>query len=210
MRRPIIAANWKLNKSLKEAQDYARNFGSLANRFRDRDIVLAVPYPFIHAVSKLLEESRIETSAREIYFEEKGAFTGTVSAAMAKDVGATWTLVGHSERRQLFGETLETSAKRMRASLDAGLKPMLCVGETLAEREAGRTADVVGEQLEAALGDLSVEAMSDIAIAYEQSGRLELLQLRRQRRHKRFMEKFVNDLIPWSGVGRVNAYSLRW
>ena len=148
MRRPIIAANWKLNKSLKEAQDYARSFGSLANRFRDRDIVLAVPYPFIHAVSKLLEESRIETSAQEIYFEEKGAFTGTVSAAMAKDVGATWTLVGHSERRQLFGETLETSAKRMRASLGAGLKPMLCVGETLAEREAGRTADVVGEQLE--------------------------------------------------------------
>ena len=79
MRRPIIAANWKLNKSLKEAQDYARNFGSLANRFRDRDIVLAVPCPFIHAVSKLLEESRIETSAQEIYFEEKGAFTGTVS-----------------------------------------------------------------------------------------------------------------------------------
>ena len=167
MRRPIIAANWKLNKSLKEAQDYARNFGSLANRFRDRDIVLAVPYPFIHAVSKLLEESRIETAAQEIYFEEGGAFTGTVSAAMVKDVGASWALVGHSERRQLFGETLETSAKRMRASLAAGVKPMLCVGETLAEREAGRTADVVGEQLEAALGDLGIDAMRDIAIAYE-------------------------------------------
>jgi triosephosphate isomerase len=167
MRRPIIAANWKLNKSLKEAQDYARNFGSLANRFRDRDIVLAVPYPFIHAVSKLLEESRIETAAQEIFFEEKGAFTGTVSAAMAKDVGASWALVGHSERRQLFGETLESSAKRMRAALSAGVKPMLCVGETLAEREAGRTADIVGEQIEAALGDLSVESMQDIAIAYE-------------------------------------------
>ena len=167
MRRPIIAANWKLNKSLKEAQDYARNFGSLANRFRDRDIVLAVPYPFIHAVSKLLEDSRIETAAQEIFYEDKGAFTGTVSAPMAKDVGASWALVGHSERRQLFGETLESSAKRMRAALAAGVKPMLCVGETLAEREAGRTADIVGEQIEAALGDLSVDAMKDIAIAYE-------------------------------------------
>ena len=167
MRRPIIAANWKLNKSLKEAQDYARNFGSLANRFRDRDIVLAVPYPFIHAVSKLLEDSRIETAAQEIFYEDKGAFTGTVSAPMAKDVGASWALVGHSERRQLFGETLESSTKRMRAALAAGVKPMLCVGETLAEREAGRTADIVGEQIEAALGDLSVDAMKDIAIAYE-------------------------------------------
>ena len=120
MRRPIIAANWKLNKSLKEAQDYARNFGSLANRFRDRDIVLAVPYPFIHAVSKLLEESRIETAAQEIFFEEKGAFTGTVSAAMAKDVGASWALVGHSERRQLFGETLGVEREAYACSVKCG------------------------------------------------------------------------------------------
>ena len=167
MRRPIIAANWKLNKSLAEAKEYARKFGDLAGRFRDRDIVLAVPYPFIASVASILEESRIETASQEIFFEESGAFTGTVSAAMVKDVGATWTLVGHSERRQHFGETLETSAKRMRAALSAGVKPMLCVGETLAEREAGRTADVVGQQLEAALGELDVASLTDIAIAYE-------------------------------------------
>ena len=115
MRRPIIAANWKLNKSLKEAQDYARNFGSLANRFRDRDIVLAVPYPFIHAVSKLLEESRIETSAQEIYFEEKGAFTGDSLSGHGqrcwRNVDAGWTLGAPAALRRDLGDKCQAHAR---------------------------------------------------------------------------------------------------
>ena len=166
-RRVMIAGNWKLNKTVAEAQEFVRELRRLTAQVRDCDIVIAPPYTALYPVAQRLEDSNIALSAQEAFYEASGAFTGTVSAALLKDVGCTYALVGHSERRQLFGETLETSSLRMKAVLEAGLRPILCIGETLEEREQERTVAVVSEQLDAAIEGVSLEDLERSVIAYE-------------------------------------------
>lgn len=166
-RRMLIAGNWKMNKTLPQALELASELRRVLGAVRHCDLMVAPPYPCLYPVAQRLEGSNIAVGAQEIYFETSGAFTGAVSAEMVKAAGCTFTLVGHSERRQLFGETLESSRKRVRAALDAGLTPMLCIGETLEEREAQRTMQVVGEQLDAAIEGLSSAELERLVIAYE-------------------------------------------
>jgi triosephosphate isomerase len=163
----MIAGNWKMHKNVKEALELVRELRRLLSQVRDCDLVVSPPYTALHAVHAALEDSNIAVAAQELFWESKGAFTGAISAGMLKDVGCTYALVGHSERRQLFGETLESSAKRVRAALDAGLGPILCIGETLAERQADKTNDVVAAQLDAGIQGLSTAELDRLVIAYE-------------------------------------------
>ncbi len=166
-RRPLIAGNWKMNKTVPEASALVRDLRGLVSMVRDVDILVAPPFTALHAVAKVLEGSNIGLAGQNAHWEASGAFTGEIAVPMLEDVGCTHVIVGHSERRQFFGETDETVNKRARAVLGAGLSPIVCVGETLAEREAGRTLAVVGTQLRGALAGFSASDADRLVIAYE-------------------------------------------
>ena len=166
-RRKLIAGNWKLNKALGESVDLARELKNALAQVRHCDIVVAPVYTALASVAQALKDSNIAVAAQELYWEDSGAFTGAVSGPLIQDAGCRYVLVGHSERRQLFGETLETSRKRVGAALKAQLAPILCIGETLQEREQNRTEAVVREQLEAGIADLSNDELRQVVIAYE-------------------------------------------
>ena len=136
-RRYLIAGNWKLNKTVPEALEMVRELTRLVSSVRDCDIAVSPSYTALWPVGQRLQESVVDLAAQELFYETNGAFTGTVSGEQLKDVGCKYVLVGHSERRQLFGETLESSHKRMTAAFNAGLVPILCIGETQEERDAG-------------------------------------------------------------------------
>lgn len=160
MRDFIFAANWKLNKSPKDAESFFKDFAAILPKEAlsgNRRAVFFVPaMTLTTVVSAVRNMGRIEVGLQNAYWEAKGAFTGENSALVAKEIGATWVLIGHSERRTLFGESDADTAKKVKSTLLAGLKPMLCVGESLAEREAGKTMDVVARQI------LSVLSFDDI------------------------------------------------
>lgn len=166
-RRYFIAGNWKLNKTVPEALDLVRELSRLVSSVRDCDIAIAPSYTALWPVGQRLSESVVKLAAQDLFYETSGAYTGTVSGLQLKDVGCSYVLVGHSERRQLFGESLDSSRKRMKAAFDAGLTPILCIGETLQERESGQTTQVVGEQLEAAIAGFDVDTLMGMVIAYE-------------------------------------------
>jgi triosephosphate isomerase (TIM) len=166
-RKPIIAGNWKLNKTIKEAIELVT---LLKRQFTDADnveIVVCPPFTALSEVSEILMESGIKLGAQDIFWEETGAFTGEVSATLVKDAGAQFVIVGHSERRQFFHETDETVYKKITAALKLGLKPIVCVGETLAEREAGQTFSTIQKQLSGAFSKLSAKDLEKMVIAYE-------------------------------------------
>ena len=167
MRRPIIAGNWKMNTTLPEAKSLARDVVAKVNRFRDRDVILFVPYPFLLPVVGICEDSHVMVGAQDISEHTFGAYTGEVCASMVKSVGATWTIVGHSERRSYHLETDEIVNNKVKQGLDKGLKVMLCFGEKLAERERGTTFDVVQRQVTKALSGVSKQQLENIALAYE-------------------------------------------
>jgi triosephosphate isomerase (TIM) len=166
-RRRLIAGNWKMYKTVPEALTLATLLKQKLGVVRDRDIVIAPPASALYALRGRLEDSNIALAGQDVFWEDQGAYTGSISAPMLKDVGCTYVLIGHSERRQYFGETIETSHKRLRAVLRAGLAPILCVGETLPEREANRTTAVVGAQLDGALTGLSNDELGRLVVAYE-------------------------------------------
>ena len=172
MRKPLIAANWKMNKNIGEAVSFAGVFAErLYRRFPDKDIpvdVLVCPtFLSIPALCALFSNEPIDIGAQNMYWEEKGAFTGEVSPRMLKDAGCSYVIVGHSERRHIFGETDDDVAKKARAALDHGLRPIICVGETLEEREDGKTADVVSQMVEAAFSLVRPEEILYCTVAYE-------------------------------------------
>jgi triosephosphate isomerase len=167
MRTPFIAANWKMYKTIGEAVDFAREFVPLVADTPGVDKVIAPPFTALKALSDTLKGTDIMTSSQNIYFEREGAFTGEVSPGMAKDAGAAFTIVGHSERRQYFGETDEIVNKKIGAGLDAGLGIIFCCGESLDERQTGRTFDVLKRQVAHGLTGMSLEDFSRIVIAYE-------------------------------------------
>jgi triosephosphate isomerase len=167
-RRPVLAGNWKMYKLQDEAVRLASALrGGLGNALATRDVVVAPPFTSIGVVAAALRGSGIGLAAQNVHFEKEGAFTGEVSAPMLKDAGCTHVIVGHSERRQYFGETDEGVARKAAAALAQGLTPIVCVGETLSEREGNRTMEVVGRQVDGALKGLSAEAMSGVLVAYE-------------------------------------------
>lgn len=167
MRKPIIAGNWKMHKTVAETVELIKGLAPLAASAGDVETVICPPFTALYAAKAALGGSRIKLGAQNLHWEKQGAFTGEVSAAMLKEAGCDYVIIGHSERRQYFGETDETVAKRLGAALAGGLIPIVCVGETLDEREAGRTEAVIGKQLRGGLAGLSGEQAGEIVIAYE-------------------------------------------
>ncbi|MDR1728069.1 MAG: triose-phosphate isomerase [Acidobacteriota bacterium] len=171
MRRPVIAGNWKMHKTLAEARALARavrnGCAESADGAADREVVLAPPFTALAAVAGELEGGAVSLAAQNAHWEDKGAFTGEVSLPMLKDVGCGMVIVGHSERRQYCGETDAVVNRKVLATLKAGMQPIVCIGETLAEREAGRHESVVAEQLAAGLANLTPGGLLRIILAYE-------------------------------------------
>lgn len=166
-RRPILAGNWKMNKTTAEARELAGKLMPLVAGAKDREIVLSPPFTALQAVGDTIKGSNIALAAQNLHWEEKGAFTGEISADMLLDLGCKYVIIGHSERRQYFGETDDTVNKRLRKALDKGLMPIVCVGETLQEREAGGVQDVIERQIAGALKGVTGDEMKKIVIAYE-------------------------------------------
>ncbi len=166
-RRKIIAANWKMNKSISAAETFAREFSRRSDLADACDIVIIPPFFSVRPVADTLAGTQIHVGAQDLHWEASGAFTGEVSAAMLQDAGATYVIVGHSERRHLMGESDAVVAKKLAAALRASLIPILCVGETLAEREAGRQTGVVERQLTTAFEAVDERAAAPTVIAYE-------------------------------------------
>ena len=167
MRTPLIAGNWKMHKTLRESAAFATALVARASALTGVDIVLAPTAPALAAVSTAVTGHRIGVAAQNLHWEREGAFTGEISAAMIGDTGARWVIIGHSERRQLFGETDESVARKVRAALTARLTPIVCIGETLAERDAGDTFAVLDRQVRRGLDDVTGSELSALVLAYE-------------------------------------------
>jgi triosephosphate isomerase (TIM) len=168
MRTPFVVGNWKLHKTIAEAVALVTELKNALGAVKGVAIGVAPPFTALSAVAKRLEGSAIVTCAQDVFWEKHGAWTGEVSAPLLHDAGATWTIVGHSERRQHFGETDEWVAKKARAALHGGLGAIVCVGETLAERDAGRTLGVIDTQLTAAMSEIDATHAKDrVVVAYE-------------------------------------------
>jgi triosephosphate isomerase len=167
MRTPIIAGNWKMNKTVAETLDLVREIRqSLGEAPEQVQVVLCPPFTSLWVAKNSLGRSKYSLGAQNLYWEPKGAFTGEVSPAMLAEL-VTFVIIGHSERRQYFGETDETVNKKVKAALAHGLKPIVCVGEVLAEFEAGKTNEVVSRQTRGGLAGLAPEQMANVVIAYE-------------------------------------------
>jgi triosephosphate isomerase len=166
-RIPFMAGNWKMNKAVGESVDLVRELKSSVAGVKGVEVAVAPPFTALHAVRKELEGSSIRLAAQNLYWEEKGAYTGEVSALMLKEVGCQYVIIGHSERRQYFGETDATVNKRLKAALGQGLGPIFCIGETLKEREEGKTFAVMGAQMENGLKGIVEREMERVVIAYE-------------------------------------------
>jgi triosephosphate isomerase len=166
-RRPIIAGNWKMNKTTAEARDLASKLAPLVAGVKDREVVLAPTFASLQTVGEAIKGTNMALAAQNMHWEDKGAFTGEVSAEMLLDLGCKYVIIGHSERRQYFGETDETVNKKVKQALKKGLLPIMCVGETLSEREAGRLNEVISRQVTGGLKDISPEDMKKVVIAYE-------------------------------------------
>ncbi|MFZ5945724.1 MAG: triose-phosphate isomerase [Bacillota bacterium] len=166
MRKPIIAANWKMHKTIKEAEDFVNQLNNYLSNTAV-DIVLCVPFTALASVSKKVQNSGLSLGAQNFYPEHKGAFTGEISPDMLLDLGVKYVIVGHSERREIFGETDEFIKAKIKKALEVGLTPIFCLGETLEEREKGFTEAKCRKQVEAALKGLPKEDVQKIVIAYE-------------------------------------------
>ena len=166
-RRPIVAGNWKMNKTSGEALALAGDIARALGDFEPVDVVLCPPFTALHAVSRAIGGTRIALGAQNLHWEKAGAFTGEIAAAQLLDAGCAHVIIGHSERRQFFGETDETVSRRLGAALAAGLAPIVCVGETLDQRKTGRTEAVIREQVQKGLAGLDAQALGRLVIAYE-------------------------------------------
>jgi triosephosphate isomerase len=167
IRKKLIAGNWKMNKTSADAVTLAREVVAAAGSQSDVDVVLCPPFTALESVAGAIDGSLVKLGAQNMHFEPSGAFTGEVSAPMLRALFATHVILGHSERRMLFGETDELVAKKVHAALKNQLRPILCVGEQLAEREAGATLRVVQAQLERALDGVAKDSAASIVVAYE-------------------------------------------
>ncbi len=166
MRRKVIAGNWKMNMLPNETLSFIE---ALAPRVKnsEAEVILCVPYTDLFYALLAAQETNIKIGAQNMHWEDSGAYTGEVSAKMLKSIGVEYVILGHSERRQYFAETDETVNKKVKKALEEGLKPIVCVGETLEQREAGKTDEVIGKQIEIGLGGLKETDFATLIIAYE-------------------------------------------
>jgi triosephosphate isomerase len=167
MRTPLIAGNWKMYKTIAEAVELAEALLHGLGDTHDRELLICPPYTALHALSSLLQETPIGLGAQDVFYEEQGAYTSAISPLMLKDVGCTYTIVGHSERRQVFGDTDALVNRKLHAALSHGLRGILCVGETKPQRDSGAAAAVVIGQLQAGLAHVALASLDDLVIAYE-------------------------------------------
>ena len=167
MRKTIIAGNWKMYKTVPEAIALVRELKDKVASVKKTGIIVCPPATNLAAVNEVIKDSNIALGAQNIYWEEEGAYTGENSAGMIKSAGAGYVIIGHSERRQYFAETDETVNRKLHTALKNGLRAIVCVGETLGEREGGITKDVVKTQISGALQGIQPDQMADIIIAYE-------------------------------------------
>jgi triosephosphate isomerase len=169
MRRPFVAGNWKMNTDSRSSVELAKGVvdGSIELAGRDVDVAVCPPFVYLQAVGRAVSSSSVAVGAQDVYYEVKGAFTGEISASMLKDIGCTYALCGHSERRHVIGETDELINRKVTAAIVGGLLPILCVGELQSEREAGQTEEVVTRHIEKGLAGLSAEKASAVTVAYE-------------------------------------------
>ena len=167
MRTPFVVGNWKLHKTIAESLALVTELKNQLGAVKGVAIGVAPVFTAIHAVAKRLEGSAIAVCGQDCHWESRGAWTGEVSADLLADAGASWAIVGHSERRQFFGDTSESVGKKARAALAAGLGAIVCVGESLAERDAGRTLEVVDDQLAGGLAGFDGSSAARLVIAYE-------------------------------------------
>lgn len=164
MRRPFIAANWKMNKTTSETREFISSFIPAVKDVTDVDIVIAPPFTSLAVAAEKLKDTRVILAAQDVFYEDKGAFTGEVSPLMLIDIGCRYVIIGHSERRQYFNETDEVVNRKIKAAKKAGLKIIFCIGEFLEEREAGKTYDVLQREIKNGLYGADTE---NIVIAYE-------------------------------------------
>ena len=167
MRKPVIAGNWKMHKTAREGVKLVQELHALTKEVTDVEIVVCPPFTALSAAAEAVAGTNIGLGAQNMHWEEKGAFTGEIAPGMLKDTGCTHVIIGHSERRQYFAETDATVNKKVKAALTAGLIPIVCVGETLAEREANATEKVVGVQVKGGLDGLTAGQVAGLVIAYE-------------------------------------------
>jgi triosephosphate isomerase len=167
MRIPFLAANWKMYKTVHDAVVYIKEFRSMVKDVTDAEIVVAPPFTAIHAAAEAARNSPIGIAAQDVYWEREGAFTGEIAAGMIKEAGAEYVIIGHSERRRLFGETDETVNRKTVTALAAELTPIVCIGETLEERERNQTFDILDRQIKAGLDGMTGSQVGSLVIAYE-------------------------------------------
>jgi triosephosphate isomerase len=168
MRKPFIGGNWKMNTDSKSAVELAKSVVQKCGAMLGKvDICVCPPFVYLPAVKQSLDSSNIRLGAQDVYFESKGAFTGEISCQMLKDIGCKDVIIGHSERRHVLGETDELINKKLSAAIDAGLLPIFCVGELLEQRKAGKTEQIVKEQVQKGLKGITVEKAKAVTIAYE-------------------------------------------
>jgi triosephosphate isomerase len=167
MRHPFIAGNWKMHKTVHETVVYVKEFRSLVKDVEDVEIVLAPTFTAIHAAAEAARNSKVGIAGQNLHWEKQGAFTGEISAPMVREAGADYVLIGHSERRQYFGETDQTVNRKLQAALGAGLIPIVCIGETLDQQEAGETHAVLDRQIKDGFDGITGEQVAGLVIAYE-------------------------------------------
>ena len=167
MRVPLIAGNWKLNKTIAEACELATQLVTGIEQIDDREVVIAPTFTALSSVRNIIKNSPIQLAGQNCYPEESGAFTGEISPLFLRDAGCQYVIIGHSERRQLLGETDEFIQQKIVKSLESGLKPILCIGETLEQREKGQMFSVLSQQIKGALEDLTSDQMTTLVVAYE-------------------------------------------
>lgn len=167
MKKYLIAGNWKLNKDLNESVSFSRSLVDLVGKVDQVEIAIFPTYPCLYPVYQVIKDSVIQLGAQNLFYEEKGAYTGEVSATILKSVGCKYVIIGHSERRKYFNETDDIVAKKVEAALKSGLKPVICIGESLKERKAGITLSVIERQVKSFINVIEPELFSAVTIAYE-------------------------------------------
>jgi len=167
MKLPFICGNWKMYKTVADTVKYVKEFRGTVKDVSDVEIVVAPTFTALHAAAEAARNSNVAIAAQDLYWEREGAFTGEISAPMIRDAGAEYVIVGHSERRTLFGETDTTVNRKAVAAFAAGLTPIVCIGETLDERERDETLAVLDRQIKDGLDQMSAEQVADIVVAYE-------------------------------------------